>query len=182
MRDTATKRPSFPNWAWAAAVVLALMTGYAVRQMSVQTAQLGDLRKQMRVAELQNRALQIQLELNREVASVMIDPESKALLLTAKDKNLPAIHAYLHPHNGVAFTADSLPPVPSSRTMQLWVVPKQGIPVSIAIFRPDAQGQVVMLAPVNVPVDGIAALNVTDEPAGGSPRPTTMPTWVAAMK
>jgi hypothetical protein len=182
MPDATTKKTLFPGWVWIAAVLLALMTGYAVRQMSVQTAQLTDLRKQMRIAEIQNQSLQAQLELNREVASVMIDPASKFLLLTAKDKNLPAIHAFLHPHMGVAFTADNLPAVPFLRTMQLWVVPKKGMPVSVAIFRPDEQGQVVMLAPVRVAADEIAALEVTDEPAGGSPEPTTMPEWVAAVK
>jgi hypothetical protein len=176
------KNPLFPGWAWAAAVVLALVTGFAVRQMSIMTAQLTDLRKQMRVAEIQNESLQAQLELNREVAAVMIDPASKSLLLSAKDKNLPPVHAYVHPHMGVAFTADGLPPVPSSRTIQLWALPKKGMPVSVAIFHPDAEGQVVMLAPLRIASDEIASLEMTDEPAGGSPEPTTMPTWTAVLK
>jgi anti-sigma-K factor RskA len=182
IRPAQSKAPLFPAWAWAAAIALALITGYAVRQVGIETTQLADLRKQMRFAQLQNQSLQVQLELNRQVASVMISPDSKALLLAAKDPKVPAIHAYLHPHMGVAFTADTLPEVPTSRTMQLWVVPKKGMPVSIAIFRPDMQGQVVMLAPVNVEMNQIAALAVTDEPAGGSPQPTTMPAWVAAMR
>ena len=92
---------------------------------------------------------------------------------------MPMVHAYLHPHMGVAITADQMPSVPSSRTLQLWFIPKKGQPMSVAIFRPDSQGLVSMVAPVNMPMNEIAALAVTDEPAGGSPQPTTSPAWVA---
>ena len=100
------KRAMFPMWAWAAAAALALVTGYTIRQMEMQTTQLADLRKQMRLATLQSQALQNQLEQGRMVASVMMSPDSMPLKLMPKDKNMPMVHAYLHPHMGVAITAD----------------------------------------------------------------------------
>ena len=174
-------RAVFPVWAWAAAAALALLTGYSIRQMGNQSAQLAALRQQMRVAMLQNKALQDQLEVNRQIAYVMTSPESMPLKLMPKDKNMPMVHAYLHPHMGVAITAEQMPSMPAARTLQLWFVPKTGKPMSIAIFHPDTQGQIAVIAPVNMPRNEIAALAVTEEPAGGSPQPTSNPAWMAQV-
>ena len=175
------KRAMFPAWAWAAAAALALMTGYSVRQISIQTAQLADLRRQMKLAALQSQALQNQLDEGRMVASIMMSPDSMPLKLMPKDKNMPMVHAYLHPHMGVAITADEMPSMPAARTLQLWFVPKTGKPMSVAIFKPDAQGQIALVAPVNMPLNEIAALAVTEEPAGGSPQPTSAIAWMAQV-
>ena len=138
-------------------------------------------RRQMKLATLQSKALQDQLDLGRMITSVMMSPDSRPLKLMPKDKNMPMVHAYLHPHMGVAITADQMPSMPTAITLQLWFVPKQGKPMSVAIFRPNAQGQIAVIAPVNMPMNEIAALAVTEEPAGGSPQPTTNPAWVAQV-
>jgi len=171
----------FPVWAWAAAAALALITGYTIRQMSNQTAQLAELRKEMKLAIAQNQALQNQLEMSRMVSSVMLSPDSMPLKLMPKDKNMPMVHAYLHPHMGVAITADQMPAMPAARTLQLWFVPKTGKPMSVAIFRPDTMGQIALVAPVPMPVTEIAALAVTEEPAGGSRQPTSAIAWMAQV-
>ncbi len=149
------------------------MTGYSIRQMGNQNTQLAELRREMKIATLQNKALQDQLEIGRQIASVMMSPDSMPLKLMPKDKNMPMVHAYLHPHMGVAITADQMPAMPAARTLQLWSVPKNGKPMSVAIFHPDSQGQIAIVAPVNMPMNEIAMLAVTEEPAGGSPQPTT---------
>ena len=171
----------FPAWAWIAAAALALLTGYTIRQMNNQNDQLAQLRKQMKYATMQNQALQNQLDMDHMVAMVMMSPDSLPLKLMPKDKNMPMVHAYLHPHMGVAITADQMPSMPSARTLQLWFVPKTGKPMSVAIFHPDAAGQIALVAPVNMPRNEIAALAVTEEPAGGSPQPTTPIAWMAQV-
>lgn len=172
-------RAMFPAWAWVAAAALALITAYTVNRMNNQGGQLAELRKEMKLAMQQNQALQNQLDTDRLVATVMLSPESIPLKLAPTDKNMPAVHAYVHQRLGVAITADQMPPLPSARTLQLWFVPKTGKPVSVAIFHPDASGQIALVAPVNLPVNEIAALAITDEPAGGSPQPTTPIAWIA---
>jgi anti-sigma-K factor RskA len=175
------QRAMFPAWAWIAAAALALVTGYSIRQMNNQNDQLAQLRKQMKFATIQNQSLQNQLDMDRMVAMVLMSPDSMPLKLMPKDKNMPMVHAYLNPHMGVAITADQMPSMPSARTLQLWFVPKTGRPMSVAIFHPDAAGQIALVAPVNMPRNEIAALAVTDEPAGGSPQPTTPIAWMAQV-
>lgn len=177
----APPRAMFPVWAWVAAAALALITGYTVRQMNNQNGQLAQLQKQMKIAQAQNQALQNQIDMEKMVASVMLSPDSMPLKLMPKDKNMPMVHAYLHPHMGVAITADQMPSMPASRTLQLWYVPKSGAPVSAAIFHPDATGQIAFVAPVTIPRQEIAALAVTEEPAGGSPQPTSAIAWMAEV-
>lgn len=174
-------RGMFPLWAWVAAAALALITAYSIRQMNSQNDQLTQLRKQMKLATAQNQTLQNQLDMDRMVAMVMMSPDSKQLKLMPKEKGMPMVVAYLHPHMGVAITADEMPSVPATRTLQLWFVPKSGKPLSAAIFRPDSTGQIALVAPITMPQNEIAALAVTDEPAGGSPQPTTTPAWVGQM-
>jgi anti-sigma-K factor RskA len=177
----ARKIAMFPAWAWVAAAALALITGYTVRQMGIQSTQLAELRRQMRLATLQSQVLKDQLDEGRMVASVMMSPDSMPLKLMPKDKSMPMVHAYLHPHMGVAITADQMPALSPSQTLQLWFVPKTGKPLSVAIFHPDSQGQIALVAPVNMPMNEIAALAITEEPAGGSPQPTTAIAWMAQM-
>ena len=175
------KPPIFPVWAWVAAAALALVTGYSIRQMTIQTTQMATLRRQMNLAALQNRALQNQLELGRQIAAVMMSPDSMPLKLMPTDAKMPVVHGYLHPRMGVAITADQMPAMPAARTLQLWFVPKKGQPQSVAIFRPDSQGRAAMVAPVNMAMNEIAALAISEEPAGGSSHPTTAPAWVAQL-
>jgi anti-sigma-K factor RskA len=183
---TAEPKPSaqhsmFPAWAWIAAAALALVTGYTMRQMNNQYDQLAQLRKQMKLATMQNQALQNQLDIDHMVAMIMASPDSRSLPLMPKDKYMPVIHAYLHPHMGMDITAEQMPSMPSARTLQLWLLPKSGKPVSAAIFHPDAAGQIALVAPVTLPWNEIAALAVTDEPAGGSPQPTSPIAWTAQI-
>jgi hypothetical protein len=179
--EPAVKREMFPAWAWIAAAALALITGYTIRQMGNQSAQVADLRKQMKLAIMQNQSLQNQLERDRMVASIMLSPDSMPLKLIPKDKNLPMVHAYLNPNMGVAITADQMPSMPAARTLQLWFMPKKGSPMSVAIFHPDASGQIALVAPVHMPINEIDALAVTEEPAGGSLQPTTSKAWMAKV-
>jgi anti-sigma-K factor RskA len=74
-----------------------------------------------------------------------------------------------------------MPSLPEGRTLQLWFLPKKGPPMSIAIFRPDSSGQITVIAPVNMPSNEIAGLAITEEPAMGSPQPTSSASWMARV-
>ena len=76
--------------------------------------------------------------------------------------------------NGIA---PSLP----GRTRQLWIVPKQGAPISAGVFSPTAKGEVLLIAANIAAPDLAQALAISDEPTGGSPQPTTQPGWIGAV-
>ena len=95
---------------------------------------------------------------------------------------LPPLHAYVHPHMGVALTAEQVRELPNGRTLQLWCVSRKGATLSVAIFRPSAGGVVEVLAPLNISLEEMAALAVTEEPAGGSPQPGGSPVWSAQVR
>jgi anti-sigma-K factor RskA len=75
--------------------------------------------------------------------------------------------------------------VPSgNRVLQLWLIPKapRGKPIPSLTLRPDADGHFVLL--VSNPPELMAetkALAITEEPAGGSPQPTTPQRWVGGV-
>ncbi len=60
---------------------------------------------------------------------------------------MPPVAAYWNPGMGLVLAADKMPEMPPGRTLQLWVVPQQGAPISVGIFRPNTAGQVLMVMP-----------------------------------
>ena len=73
---------------------------------------------------------------------------------------------------------------PSNRTLQLWLIPKTpgAKPMPSMMWRPDANGN-FMLMVANPPesMRDVKALAVTEEPAGGSPQPTSAPMWLGSV-
>jgi len=72
---------------------------------------------------------------------------------------------------GMVFTASNLPPLPSGRVYQVWVV-AGAAPISAGLLMPDASGggMVYFNTPPDIPAP--RAIAVTLEPAGGLPAPT----------
>ena len=76
--------------------------------------------------------------------------------------------------NVLVVAATGLPPAAAGRTYQLWGIRGSDAPVSLGTFDTGADGTaVVALSPGAATDFEISAL--TDEPAGGSPAPTTTP-------
>ena len=70
--------------------------------------------------------------------------------------------------------------MPQGRTYQLWFI-KDGKPVPSVTFNVAPAGDAVV-SQVSVPAEGqLSAAAVTEEPAGGSPQPTTPVLLVGAL-
>ena len=84
------------------------------------------------------------------------------------------------PANRWTFVAYNLPASKPGRTYQLWLVTKDQKKVSAGTFAAQPNGNAIVQATYALEPDKLAAIAVTDEPAGGSPQPTTTPFLVGA--
>lgn len=95
-------------------------------------------------------------------------------------ESLPSTEAVLRVENGEAtLRVDGLPAPEKDRDYQVWLKPPGEDPQpTSALFVPSTEGR----ATVEIPADisGLEAVLVTNEPAGGSPAPTSDPIIAAA--
>ena len=73
--------------------------------------------------------------------------------------------------NRWTFVAHHLPALAQGRTYQLWLV-SGNRKISAGTFAPDARGEAVVRAEYALAPGALAAVAVTEEPAGGVPQPT----------
>jgi anti-sigma-K factor RskA len=171
-----------PAWAWAAAAAMVLLTLFSIYQTRKMQQQLTELEAR-NAAQQQLRA---QLEADREAyqhaLAIVSAADMRPVNLKATGKpELPEIHAYWSAQLGLVMMAAKVPAPVANRTLQLWVVPKSGKPISAGVFLPDANGGVMMITSPQAEIAGAAALAITDEPTGGSAQPTTTPIWVGPI-
>ncbi|MEP6834642.1 MAG: anti-sigma factor [Gemmatimonas sp.] len=102
--------------------------------------------------------------------------------LVSAPTNAAGIQFFWNVKQGTAMIhAFHLKPAAPGRTYQLWLI-KDGKPVPSRVFNadPDERG---LVWGIQMPADtkGVTAVAITDEPAGGSPQPTTTPFMVGAL-
>ena len=165
------------GWAVAAA---ALVFAVLARQ------EVNDLR--LRMADLEQRherALDERDELAESAArferirNILSAPETRAVSLEAAQQ--PKVNAFWNESLGLVLAGSNLPAPDPGRTLQLWIVPKEGAPISVDVFQPSPDGAALLVAGTSTPFDDAAALAISDEPAGGSAAPTTTPIWVGPL-
>ncbi|NNM33704.1 MAG: hypothetical protein HKO53_11595 [Gemmatimonadetes bacterium] len=97
----------------------------------------------------------------------------------------PSMNLYWNPDAGrLVMAAYNLPPAQENRVYQLWGI-QQGLdPVSLGTFQTGADGRALIAQTVPAGFDFDLSA-VTEEPAGGSPQPTSTPflagNWSAAQ-
>ena len=113
--------------------------------------------------------------------ALVLAPEVRTARLTATG-SAPSVRVYWNrARNTVVLTASALPRAASGRTYQLWGIAPGGPPVSLGTFDTDVEGRAraVLRIPAGTTME-VAA--ITDEPAGGSPQPTTTPFLTGSLK
>lgn len=86
------------------------------------------------------------------------------------------------PTNQWTFVAHNLPKIAPNRTYQLWLITRAQRKISAGVFATNASGDALVIAHYALARDALAAIAVTDEPAGGSPQPTSTPVLLGAAR
>jgi anti-sigma-K factor RskA len=179
---TAERRAWIPAWAWVAAAALVLLSIFSVVQVRRAQRELAALNQQILTAQKQNESLEAERRLYQNAMTILAASGTKEMVLKPSgEKPLPGVRAYWHPNLGMVVSGEQVPGPAPDRTFQLWVLPKEGSPISAGVFRPDASGKVFVVFEVLASLAKAKALAITDEPAGGRPQPTTKPLWLAPV-
>ncbi len=166
------RRGWIPVWAWAGAAALVLVTLFSIFQMRRYQAELASLQDEIRAARSRTQELESERQLYQRVLAIRMASGTREIALKPTGKNaLPEVRAFWNAQMGLVLAGSKIPSLAADRTFQLWVVPKKGAPLSAGIFHPDAAGTVLMVVPGPAIAD-VAALAVSEEPAGGLPQPT----------
>jgi len=170
-----------PAWVWAAAGVVLLfstVTSYQARQTAHRLAEL-----QTEAAKQRKRSASLQAERERTARLIAILSASATRLFTLAPAkpDLPALTVYWNERLGFVLSMPGAPDPGVGFIYQLWLVPREGDPVSLTLFPPRSGELEVYVFAVVAEFAGVQALAVTEEPAGGSPRPTVPPLWRAQV-
>jgi anti-sigma-K factor RskA len=180
---TASKRAPPSRWLAAAAVVLALggLSAWQMergRRLEVE-ASIATLEDSLSIRVAEIAALDSALAGRDSLLATVLAEDVRTVTLVSSGTP-PAARIYWNPARGrIVLTAHDLPPAPAGRTYQLWGI-ADGQPVSLGVFDTDTAGR----ATVEFNVDPALRFQVgavTDEPAGGSPQPTTTPFLVGQL-
>lgn len=163
--------------ALAASLLIAVGLGLRAERLGGELAQrLADLAARDSTIAEQARSLAAQgqrLAATDSTLASLLSPGVQLVQLTASGDPDPQIQLFWdRRRNTAVLHASKLRPVPEGRTYQLWFI-KDGKPVPSITFNVPAAGE-ALVPQLTVPSEGrISAAAVTEEPAGGSPQPTT---------
>ncbi len=168
----------------AAAASLVVAAGLGATLFQSRADQRG-LRERIARADSLLNARARDVAVRDSLLARVLGPEVETITL-ASTGAAPSMRLFWDRARGVmVVSARRLPPPSAGRTYQLWGIGADGKPVGLGTFATDAQGAAV----VTMAVSGDARFGVsavTDEPAGGSPQPTTTPflvgTWPTAAR
>ncbi len=181
-RVPAQRTPSRAGWwsAGALAVALAASLVFSVDLRNQVSTLQGQLALKVAEAEQSNTTLATRDKL---LATLLGTGNDVTLVRLAPGQPQgPGMQVFWNTREGKAIvSASGLAQIASTRAYALWMI-RDGKPVPLALFNPDASGRAVV-QDITVPTDlaGVAAFAVTEEPAAGSPQPTMTPFLVGAV-
>ena len=168
----------------AAAVVLSLGLGTAYQRMRADNASLRIAYDQLAVDNQSLRVAYAQvasdLEARESLLATFLGPDVRTATLAETGRPPSARLFWNTTANSVVMAAFDLPPAAAGRTYQLWGIATGLDPVSFGTFQTEADGTAIFRNPVPEGIEYEVGA-VTDEPAGGSPQPTSAPFLVGDL-
>lgn len=173
-------RPTFVRWLAAAALLLAVgAIAYDINLRSV-VQRLSDARSQLRDS---TTVLAQRLAQQQAIVAGLTGPGVKVIDAAATSARQPYARMFWdQPTSRWTFVAYNLPATAPGHTYQLWLITRDQKKVSAGTFSPEPNGSAIVRATYPLASDSLAAIALTNEPAGGSPQPTSAPFLVGAAK
>jgi hypothetical protein len=169
---TAARRRStiLPWLAAAASLVLLLALGAYARSLQ---GRLESMSLRAARAEQSAETLARRMREREAMLAAIAAPGARVIEMAAARPAAPSGRMFWDPAtNRWTFFAHNLPAVREGREYQLWLVTADDRKISAGTFRPDPRGAAVVQATYALPAHALAAVAVTEEPAGGVPQPT----------
>jgi anti-sigma-K factor RskA len=177
-------KPIVPVWLWAGVAALLLFSLYSAWNTQRLQREVQIANERASALQRERLALEAQRADAEREATILVDPASVKIPLASSDPTAPKLEATWHSKLGIVLTGQRVPAPSGNRVLQLWLIPKApgGKPIPSLTVRPDAEGKFTLLVS-NPPelMEATQALAITEEPAGGSPQPTTTPRWVGRI-
>jgi len=186
-RDGTTRRALMPQWrplALAASVILAvgalLLFALERSRSAGLVQQLAAIENELGTSRAQIAVLDSTLAERDSLFAALLGPDVTVARLVSQGQPPSAQLYWNRTRNTIVIAAHDLPPAPAGRIYQLWGIAQGSNPVSLGTFDSDLTGRAVALfsLPPGVRFQTGA---VTEEPAGGSPQPTTDPFLIGAI-
>lgn len=140
------------------------------------SVKVGSLNDTIRVRDSLLAAREQRLSEREATLNAILEPGVQLVTMVATGEAPPVAQVFFDPTRGRAIVHTfRLKPAPAGRAYQLWLLPKAGNPIASRVFNTEADGHGLEQS-IQVPVSGdIAGFALTEEPAGGSPQPTSTP-------
>lgn len=170
---TSAPRRRAPVLPWlAAAASLVLLIGAGLYAASLR-GRLESMEARYASAERERFALERRARESEATLAAVTAPASRVIELAAATPQAPSGRMFWDvAHNRWTFFAHHMPQTRPGREYQLWLITADQRKIPSVTFRPDAEGHAVVQATYALPPDSLAAIAVTEEPAGGLPAPS----------
>ena len=170
------------NWKMLAAAAVLVIAAIGAAEFGYdQYWRAKILRERLAAAQHESDSLRTALAAREAFMASLLGPGVQVINASAVSAKQPYARMFWNqPANQWTFVAYNLPATKPGRTYQLWLVTKDQKKVSAGTFAAQPNGNAVVLASYALEPGNLAAIAVTDEPAGGSPQPTTTPFLVGA--
>ena len=162
-----------PLWAGIAAAALIAAIFINVRSQRLDA----ELAKARALSANQSQEL---VRLNNAIA-ILSAPEARQVVFGEGAPRPPRGRVFVDPTRGVLLLASNLPPAPTGKIYEMWIIPKGGKPSPAGLFQSANDATAMHLQPGPVDLATTAVVAVTLEPAGGVPQPTSTPIIAAAL-
>lgn len=164
-----SRRSLLPRLVLGGALAAAVILAVAYRQ------QAGSLRASLRTADSVLAERTGKLATREAELNAILEPGVQLVTLTTTGETSPVVQVFWDRRNNLALMHSfRLKPARAGRAYQLWLLPRQGNPIASTVFNtePDGHGLVTRIP---IPDPSIGGFALTEEPASGSPQPTSKP-------